>query len=86
MRRAQPYGRGGYDTGVQGMGHVGFTDMEKSRSGSRDKMRTLPSSLSPGMQSPGKAAGILKRKTTTDDDGYLKAIKEDRSSFNADDS
>jgi hypothetical protein len=73
MRRATTtYGntRSGYDA------HVGFTDLDKSRSGSRDKMRTLPSSQSPGITSPGKAAGILKRKGH-DEDGYLKSIKED---------
>lgn len=37
------------------------------------------------MQSPGKAAGILKKKNT-DEDGYLKAIKEDYRSFDGDDS
>ena len=64
---------------------VGFTD-EKSKSGSRGRRATLPSSLSPGANSPGKAGGILKKKI--DDDGYLKSIKEDYTSegFNADDS
>ena len=37
------------------------------------------------MQSPGKAAGILKKKSI-DEDGYLKAIKEDYRSFDGDDS
>lgn len=45
--------------------------------------------MSPGgMNSPGKAGGILKRKPIEEDSGYLKSIKEDqRSEFmNADDS
>jgi hypothetical protein len=68
----------GQDVGPSGIGHVGFSDIDKSRTNSMGRRATLPSSLSPGTNSPGKAGGILKKKIGDDiDTGYLKSIKED---------